>query len=105
MAGDVAGRRRSSESWRCAITPHPRVGEWWLSQMESHVIGGAERDWLSLGFLPACRSGHDEPNGGVAGQIWSSCRKSSLENFFGNEEFDSGGGVLELPGTKVGWPE
>ena len=44
------------------------------------------RDWLSSGFLPVCRSSDDEPNGGVAGRIWSSRWKSSTENFSSNEE-------------------
>ena len=48
------------------------------------------RDWLSPGFLPACRSGDDEPNGGVVGWIWSIRRKSSQENFSNNEEVVEG---------------
>ena len=44
------------------------------------------RDWLSSGFLSACRSGGNEPNGGVVSLIWSSCWKSLLENFFDSEE-------------------
>ena len=40
------------------------------------------RNWLSPGFLPACRSGDDKPNDGVTGWIWSSRHKSSPENFF-----------------------
>ena len=36
--------------------------------------------------VPDGRSSDDEPNGGFAGWIWSSRRKSSPENFSGNEE-------------------
>ena len=59
------------------------------------------RNWLSPGFLSTCRSGDDEPNGGVANWICCSRHKSSSENFF-QERSDDGKGVLELPGTKVG---
>ena len=59
------------------------------------------RDRWLLGFLPACRSGNDEPNvghGAVAG-------KDHQRIFQAMKRSNGGEGVLELPRTKVGWPK
>ena len=57
--------------------------------------------WLSSRLLPACRSGDNEPNGGVADRNGAFAIKVHRRVFLALQRSDGDGGVLELPRTKV----
>ena len=63
------------------------------------------RDWLSSRFLLACRSGYDEPMVGSLAGYGAVTGKVHQRIFPAVKRFDGSKGVLELPRTKVGWPE
>ena len=91
MFGDLATRRHAPSMSRCMVV----------------VVDGKSREWrrvrywLSLGFLPACRSGDDEPNGGVVGRNRVVAGKGHQRVFPALKRSDDYERVLELPETKV----
>ena len=61
---DQAGRRRWSETGPRVVTRHPHVEVVAVVEEKSRAWRRMTH-WLSPGLLPTCRSGDDEPNGGV----------------------------------------
>ena len=79
-AGESAGGSASLES---ESRPHTR---WRVEEFAGEKIGTWRLvdHWLMLGFLSVGRSGLGTPGVGVAGQRWSSSRKSLPGNFPGS---------------------
>ena len=59
------------------------------------------RHWLSPRFMLACRSGDDEPNGGVAGRNGAIVEKVHQGVFPTLKRTDGSELILEFLGTKV----
>ena len=56
--------------------------------------------WLSPGLLPACRSGDDKPNGGVAGRNGVVAGKFHRQGFPALQRSDNGGGFRSFLGQR-----
>ena len=91
MFGDLATRRHAPSMSRCMVATANGKSRAWRRV----------RYWLSPGFLLACRSSDDEPNGGVVIRNGVVAGKGHQRVFLALKRFDGYKGVLELLETKV----
>ena len=91
MARDLATRRHAPPTHQRVVATADGKSRAWRRV----------RYWLSLGSLSACRSGNNEPNGGVTDRNGAVAEKVHKRVFPPLKRSDGGGGILDFLGRRL----